>query len=1103
MAKEIDKLYVSIGVNTDDLKVGFEKSDQTINQYVSKLNQQSKNIKLKMDIDLSKLELSGSELDKLKVKAKALQDQLDIAKQKQSISAQTLSLNTQKYGADSAITRKSQTIDLYRQKDVANLENELAKVNKELDKLTPKSQSAFNKLGTSAKQAAGSMSGLTASITSLNAKWTAALAVIGTGAGFLNLTESAMKAGEQLYQIQNRLKITAQEAGQLKKLFSMSDSDIMTLPSFLARLDKSYTQAGESGKAFRETLDAYGIKLTDSNGKLLGTTQQLEQLAIGLENARKTGDEESFSMDVLGARGQQLIPVLDQMATKMDLIKKTGSTGLLNAQEAHDLYLRFQQLQLQVGDLKGAIGKALLPIAEEMMPSLIEVTKEFCNVIKDNKDSIRDAIQGWGSVFGTLTETIGGAAKAIGELIKAYNDLDFIKSSKMDEEILKRIYKDENHDKARDWNTLIGGAVGGFVGGRFGGTKGAAVGAGIGSWAMNKGYTWAGKLFTSDEEWNYYKQQIELEQKEAEQKKKTQKAIDDKKKAEKEATDATKANTDSTKANTDAHKDSASAITARRAATRELRKELTELTNSDYDNKLAVLNKKVEEFKEKGVDDKLLSDYYNASLARLNEDITESVLNPISSAFKSDFQNQLDEIDAQARRYKKQAGSALSDNTLNSWIQRRKSEITSDWDKQVAEQIDSVWKTELDNQLSRIEREKQAWIKKGLDEVKATQWAEQQKRQAVNDSVKNMFTSQKKYLQLYRNAMAGQVSAEGGMYDFTQSQGDRQQNAIKAIRRLMMQEAGVSPNEKTSMAEIQGFQEVMKAANMWGASLVRDSDGNAYNFSDLASTITESGSQTNSILSQINSEVPQINSNLLNVRDAVSNISINPGFTIKDVTDLYKNSAEQKTEQKETDVSVKTDSTELINKLTEITNTINNEIPSISSNIASLKTSLDNFIIQPATDNNSIRIVELMENQNSLLMQQNVDIPSINTNLMNLLNAVQNNSTANNSTGLNELSNNFSQYSSNISRVLESINDSIPSINVNLSGILERMNQNRQVQPPQINVSPNINVNLGGAYVFDNAMKQQLTDDITREVANGVTQAVNEATSQIQTGFAS
>lgn len=1468
--KEIDKLYVSIGVDTSDLKVGFEKTDTTINQYVSKLNQQQKNLKLKLDIDLSKLELSGNELDKLRVKAKSLQEQLELAQKKQSISAQTLALNTQKYGAESAITRKSQTIDLYRQRDVVALENELKKVNAELDKLTPKSQSAFNKLGANAKKAAGSMGTLTTSIASLNAKWTAALAVIGTGAGFLNLTESAMKAGEQLYQIQTRLNLTAKEAGQLKKLFAMTDSDLMTLPSFLARLDKSYTQAGESGKAFRETLDAYGVQLTDSNGKLLGTVQQLERLAVGYKNARETGDEEAFSMDVLGARGQQLIPVLDQLAEKMEIVKKTGSTGLLNAQEAHELYQKYQQLQVQIGDLKGVLGKALIPLAEELMPPLIETTKEFCDVINENKDGIRDAIVGWGSVFKTLAETIGGAVTAIGELKQAFDDLDFMKGRTDKEKILEDMYGKGAVSKGRSYASLIGGTIGAVPGFIYGGPMGAAAGAYGGARTANEIYTEVGTLFSRGTEYEKYAERQKYRREQEEQLKKTKEAQKKEKEATKESTEATKENSEAAKQNAKAQKENASAIKERNAATKELRKELTELTSSDYDNKLAVLNKKVEEFKAKGVDSKLLSDYYNASVARLNEDITESVLTPISSAFKSDFQNQLDEIDAQARRYKRQAGSALSDDTLNSWVQRRKSEVTSEWDKQVAEQIDSVWNTEFTNQLNRIEREKQAWIKKGLDEVKATQWAEEQKKQATNNTIKSMFTSQKKYLQLYRNAMNGAITEENGFYDFTSSDQDRRRNAVKAIQRMMMQEAGVSPNERTSMAEIQGFQQVMKEAENWGLSLLGKGSGSES--LQINTGILESTNQTNSILSQIYSEVPQINSNLQDLNSTITNTKP-PVTKVEDVTEKYKaqyssnasnnnpSTTEKETKESSTNDSIETSVKELITKLNDVADTIknsakefdtnisslkesfksddnkeivsavdnstskivelltqiNNEVPRITANVASLKelpadystdnlnnlatgisegnirivdvltrisdeipkvnsnieslkesfsvsnndetnslftnlselnnriseslnqvnneipkinTNLENLLyavshkddevniqsdnelnnniisvlnqiygevpnivsavnslkdvinasrseVNINTDNeNNTRIISLLDNinnevpninsninslkeiingsnneteiinkddysnrivtlleslnnevpniasninslkdiinnsrneteiinktendnrvfdvlnniyaelpninssinslkdivnnfkiepianngdsssriielltqtnvsvseipqinsslnnllnvlqQNSyneteagnsstgetntriieLLSQQNIDIPLINTNLMNLLNEIQGGNNSNNNAGFNILSNTIAQSEANISRILNSINSTIPQISLNLSGILERMNRQVNTQPPQINVSPVINVDLGGAYVFDNAMKQELTDDITREVANGVTEAVTEATTQIATGFA-
>jgi hypothetical protein len=56
-------------------------------------------------------------------------------------------------------------------------------------------------------------------------------------------------------------------------------------------------------------------------------------------------------------------------------------------------------------------------------------------------------------------------------------------------------------------------------------------------------------------------------------------------------------------------------------------------------------------------------------------------------------------------------------------------------------------------------------------------------------------------------------------------------------------------------------------------------------------------------------------------------------------------------------------------------------------------------------------------------------------------------------------------------------------------------------QPPQITVSPNNNINLGGAYVFDNAMKKSLVDDITTRIVREITNAVQQATSRSSYGF--
>ena len=56
-------------------------------------------------------------------------------------------------------------------------------------------------------------------------------------------------------------------------------------------------------------------------------------------------------------------------------------------------------------------------------------------------------------------------------------------------------------------------------------------------------------------------------------------------------------------------------------------------------------------------------------------------------------------------------------------------------------------------------------------------------------------------------------------------------------------------------------------------------------------------------------------------------------------------------------------------------------------------------------------------------------------------------------------------------------------------------------QPPQITIAPNNSIDLGGAYVFDNAMKQELVNDITKDIVDEITTSVRQAISQSSYGF--
>ena len=82
-----------------------------------------------------------------------------------------------------------------------------------------------------------------------------------------------------------------------------------------------------------------------------------------------------------------------------------------------------------------------------------------------------------------------------------------------------------------------------------------------------------------------------------------------------------------------------------------------------------------------------------------------------------------------------------------------------------------------------------------------------------------------------------------------------------------------------------------------------------------------------------------------------------------------------------------------------------------------------------------------------------------------------------------------------ITQELATLTQNVGAIAADLKAIQQKENI------VNINVNPNISIDLGGAYVFDDQMKTQLTDDIGTNVANSITDAVQKANNQGLFGY--
>ena len=195
-----------------------------------------------------------------------------------------------------------------------------------------------------------------------------------------------------------------------------------------------------------------------------------------------------------------------------------------------------------------------------------------------------------------------------------------------------------------------------------------------------------------------------------------------------------------------AEKQAAKATEEAAKANAQLTDSLYELTHNELENALHSVNKEVEQLQAKGADAKLLDEYKLAKQAKVYEDFQRNVVDSTQAVYRTDLQNQLANIDREAAAYRQKG---LDEVSATEWAEASKAKVREQWENEISSKINSVWKTELQNRLDDIEREKQAWIQKGLDEVKATQWAEKEKLDAKRNAALQVLQAQKEEFKAY------------------------------------------------------------------------------------------------------------------------------------------------------------------------------------------------------------------------------------------------------------------------------------------------------------------------------------------------------------------
>ena len=402
--EEVGNLKAKISLDS----VGFQDG-------ISSINRQLKVVQSEFQAASAKIGGFGNSTEQLKLKADSLTKQIELQKQKVETLNNAFNKSAETKGADATATQNLEIKLNKARTALANMENDLSKTTGELGK----QGTSLNKLSVDTQVASQKMS------SSFNDIKTAVLGlgvVVTESAGLYKLAKSAIESGDKLYELSERLNVSTQEASQLNRMLSLADVDSQSFITTLTRLDKSIETAGTSGNDTTKALKEFGINMKDNSGNLVSLNNQLDQLAIGYQNAAKAGKEEEYSAQVLGSRGQALIPLLIKYSEYKEQASKIKGVGI-DPEEAHETEMALKTMGLQASQVGKAFGWALVPeikltsealtYASGAMSDFSKNHKELISVVVSTGVSFTTSIAAW-TALQVVLKALGTSLKELG-----------------------------------------------------------------------------------------------------------------------------------------------------------------------------------------------------------------------------------------------------------------------------------------------------------------------------------------------------------------------------------------------------------------------------------------------------------------------------------------------------------------------------------------------------------------------------------------------------------------------------------------------------------------------------------------------------------------
>lgn len=728
-------IFLELGLDLNQLESDFIMADQTIQQNLNRLNRERNLIQLRAEVEIGNLDAVADAERILEIRQRALNQQLQLQRDRIQLTEAAWRDLSNTRGADAAETQRME----------ARLERERLALQRLEEQLR-----ALNE-GSADSGAGSGLGGLENIGETLSGIWErippqvklATAGVLAFGGAVGQAYEQSRALIERWRELQTQayeLNMSVGDTENFLRRMRLAGGDIGDFEGYIRGITDAYVK-GEWDDPEFIALDRYGAKITDATGKLKDFQAITEEVYQAWKRADAGGNGIEFLQLTGGEAGvRDALQYMRRYEEAQEDLAKMTTAGL-DPEELHAADRALNLLTEQTQEFKNAAANAVTPAMIGLMEDLFGAVRDGTEYIAESTQTL----QRWGFILAEVLDTIGRSSdvefapnedfqKAIDEvnyspldelkdkISEAFSSSDLVKRA----EARQREYNEAIEEGARSWKEF------------------AEETEKLDKEPLSQYQAKRIKEFKDELE----NLEIAIDFKDSEYERGIaeidawlQRELKDKLYVSKEEEAAIYALYAGKVEQIEREKED---------RLEEIRKSVSAEMQTELERRLARIEEEKEEWINAGMEEAEATELSQGRIARAYEEAERRLADIRRSAnaeFQTELENRIDRIYEEADTWIEAGMTAEEAATL---AERRKTAEIEKLNAEVAATLDSIWNTELENRLARIEREKQAWIKKGVEEVKSTQWAEQAKVDAQRDAAMSVLKNQLEEYRAYQ-----------------------------------------------------------------------------------------------------------------------------------------------------------------------------------------------------------------------------------------------------------------------------------------------------------------------------------------------------------------